>query len=156
MLHVYDRVLGSRSEATLVALSAIVTPLFIAMCLLDATRARVLSRIGARIQDRLDRRAFSAAIRRLMVAPDYAPALAAQQDVESIQRFLSSPLLAALSDLPWAPVFVAATFVPHPLMGWLAVAGIVVIFGVTFLNQWSTKGPLMRASAAAIQANRSS
>src|SRR5574343_1803903 len=68
MLQVYDRVLGSRSEATLVALSAIVIILFLAMGLLDAARARVLSRIGARMQEKLDRRAFSAAIRRLMVA----------------------------------------------------------------------------------------
>ena len=156
MLQVYDRVLGSRSEATLVALSVIVTLLFVAMGVLDAARARILSRIGARMQDGLDRRAFSAAIRRLMVAPDDPPAQAAQADVESIQRFWSSPLVAALSDLPWTPIFIAATFILHPLMGWLSVAGIAVIFGITLLNQWATKGPLNRASAAAIQANRSS
>ena len=156
MLQVYDRVLGSRSEATLVALSAIVILLFLAMGLLDAARSRILSRIGARMQERLDRRAFSAAIRRLMVAPDDPPALAAQQDVEAIQRLWSSPLVAALADLPWAPLFIAATFVLHPLMGWLSVAGIVLIFGITLWNQWATKGPLTRASAAAITANRSS
>lgn len=156
MLQVYDRVLGSRSEATLVALSAIVTLLFLAMGVLDASRARVLSRIGARMQDGLDRRAFSAAIRRLMVAPDDPAAHAAQADVESIQRFWASPLVAALSDLPWTPIFIAATFVLHPLMGWLSVAGIAVIFGITLLNQWATKGPLNRATSAAIQANRSS
>lgn len=156
MLQVYDRVLGSRSEATLVALTAIVILLFLAMGLLDAARARVLSRIGARMQERLDRRAFSAAIRRLMVAPDDPPALAAQQDVEAIQRLWSSPLVAALADLPWTPLFIAATFVLHPMMGWLSVAGIVLIFGITLLNQWATKGPLNRASAAAISANRSS
>jgi len=156
MLQVYDRVLGSRSEATLVALSAIVSLLFLAMGVLDASRARVLSRVGARMQDGLDRRAFSAAIRRLMVAPDDPAAHAAQADVESIQRFWASPLVAALSDLPWTPIFIAATFVLHPLMGWLSVAGIAVIFGITLLNQWATKGPLNRATSAAIQANRSS
>lgn len=156
MLQVYDRVLGSRSEATLVALSVIVTLLFVAMGVLDAARARILSRIGARMQDGLERRAFSAAIRRLMVAPDDAPAQAAQADVEAIQRFWSSPLVAALSDLPWTPIFIAATFVLHPLMGWLSVAGIGVIFAITLLNQWTTRTPLARASAAAIQANRTS
>lgn len=156
MLQVYDRVLGSRSEATLVALSVIVTLLFVAMGVLDAARARILSRIGARMQDGLERRAFSAAIRRLMVAPDDAPAQAAQADVEAIQRFWSSPLVAALSDLPWTPIFIAATFVLHPLMGWLSVAGISVIFAITLLNQWTTRTPLTRASAAAIQANRTS
>lgn len=156
MLQVYDRVLGSRSEATLVALSALAMLLFLAMGLLDAARSRILSRIGARMQDRLDRRVFSASIRRLMIAPDDAPALAAQQDVEAVQRFWASPLVAALSDLPWTPVFIAATFVLHPLMGWLAIAGIAVIFCITLMNQWITKGPLNRASSAAISANRSS
>jgi ATP-binding cassette subfamily C protein len=156
MLQVYDRVLGSQSEATLVALSAIAMLLFLAMGILETARSRILSRIGARLQDRLDRRAFSASIRRLMVAPEDAPALAAQQDVESIQRFWSSPLVSALADLPWTPLFIAATFVLHPLMGWLSVAGIIIIFGITMLNQWATRGHLARATAASIAANRSS
>ena len=48
MLQVYDRVLGSRSEATLVALTALVAFLFLAMGVLDHARGRVLARIGAR------------------------------------------------------------------------------------------------------------
>ena len=156
MLQVYDRVLGSRSDATLVALTTIVVILFLAMGVIDAARGRVLSRIGARMQERLDRRAFDASIRRLMVAPDDAPALAAQQDVESIQRFWSSPLVSALADLPWTPLFIGATFILHPWMGWLSVAGIAIIFGITLLNQWATKSHLSRASAAGIAANRSS
>ena len=52
MLQVYDRVLGSRSEATLVALSLLVTFLFLAMGLLDHARGRVMARIGAAMQHR--------------------------------------------------------------------------------------------------------
>ena len=156
MLQVYDRVLGSQSEATLVALTAIVVVLLLAMGILDGARSRVLARIGARLQDRLDRRAFQASIRRLMVAPDDGPALAAQQDVESIQRLWSSPLVSALADLPWTPLFIAATFVLHPWMGWLSVAGIVIIFAITLLNQWATGTHLSRANGAALAANRSS
>ncbi|MDO8277810.1 MAG: type I secretion system permease/ATPase, partial [Burkholderiaceae bacterium] len=39
MLQVYDRVLGSRSVATLVALSVLVTFLFLALGILDNVRA---------------------------------------------------------------------------------------------------------------------
>ena len=46
MLQIYDRVLTSRSEATLVALVAIVTFLFLMMGLLD--HARVLGAILTR------------------------------------------------------------------------------------------------------------
>src|SRR6056297_3322109 len=56
MLQVYDRVLGSRSEATLIALSILVAFLFAIMGLLDYSRGRVMARVGARFQARLDRR----------------------------------------------------------------------------------------------------
>lgn len=52
MLQVYDRVLTSRSEATLVALIGITAFLFLMMGLLDHARARVLARAGARFQRR--------------------------------------------------------------------------------------------------------
>ena len=56
VLQVYDRVLGSRSEATLVALSLVVVFLYTMMGLLDCTRGRVMGRVGVRFQHRLDRR----------------------------------------------------------------------------------------------------
>ena len=70
MLQVYDRVLGSRSEATLVALSVLATLLFLALGLLDAARSRVMARIGARIRAPLDRPLFPAATRRLTRQPN--------------------------------------------------------------------------------------
>ena len=50
MLQGYDRVLASRSEATLVALAGVVACLFLMMGLLDHFRARVLARAGARFR----------------------------------------------------------------------------------------------------------
>ena len=62
MLQIYDRVLTSRSEATLVALAAIVAFLFLMMGLLDHARARLCwRRAGARFQARLDGRVLDAA-----------------------------------------------------------------------------------------------
>ncbi|MFM2388820.1 MAG: hypothetical protein RLZZ437_375 [Pseudomonadota bacterium] len=154
MLQVYDRVLGSQSEATLVALTVLITFLFLAMGLLDHARARIMARIGARIQETLDRRVFSASVRRLTVLPNDQAALAAQRDLEAIQRFWASPVLLALFDVPWTPLFIGAIFVFHPFMGWLAVLGGVILIGVTILNQRTTEQPLMRANAATMQAER--
>jgi ABC-type protease/lipase transport system fused ATPase/permease subunit len=58
MLQVYDRVLGSRSEATLIALTLLVIFLYAMMGLLDFVRGRIMGRVGARFQARLDRRVF--------------------------------------------------------------------------------------------------
>ncbi|MCB1314219.1 MAG: type I secretion system permease/ATPase, partial [Sedimentitalea sp.] len=60
MLQVYDRVLGSRSEATLVALTLLVAFLYGVMGILDYTRGRIMARVGARFQAALDQRVFDA------------------------------------------------------------------------------------------------
>ncbi|MBT9244737.1 type I secretion system permease/ATPase [Gemmobacter fulvus] len=156
MLQVYDRVLGSRSEATLIALSVLVVFLFIAMGLLDHARGRIMARIGAAFQAKLDRRVFEAALRRSQLAPSDPAATAAQRDLEAIQRLWASPVLLAVFDIPWTPLFVAAIFIFHPWMGWLAVLGGVVLIIVTILNQRITKVPLTRANSATIVAERMS
>jgi ABC-type protease/lipase transport system fused ATPase/permease subunit len=50
MLQVYDRVLGSRSEETLVALFALVAALYALMGLLDYARRRLLARFAVRFR----------------------------------------------------------------------------------------------------------
>ena len=58
MLQVYDRVLGSRSEATLIALTLLVAFLYGMMGLLDFARGRIMGRVGSNFQARLDQRVF--------------------------------------------------------------------------------------------------
>ncbi len=154
MLQVYDRVLGSRSEATLVALSVLVVFLFSSMGLLDHARARVMARIGAAFQDRLDRRVFEAALRRLTLQPIEPTAIAAQRDLEAVQRLWSSPVLLALFDIPFMPVFIVAIFIFHPYLGWLAVLGGIVLVVITVLNQRVTQGPLLRTNSPTMHAER--
>lgn len=152
MLQVYDRVLGARSEHTLLALTILVAFLFLAMGLIDHSRGRVMARIGARLQEKLDRRVFGAALRRLSFAPGDPAATAAQRDLEAVQRLWSSPVLSALFDIPWTPLYFGAIFIFHPWLGWLSVAGGVILIGLTALNQRATREPLARANAATLKA----
>ena len=151
MLQVYDRVLGSRSEPTLWALTGLMAFLYLVMGILDYSRGRIMARVGARMQERLDRRVFAAALKRMQQAPNDPMALAAQRDLESVQRLWASPVLIAVFDIPWAPMFLAAIFVFHPLLGWLSVAGGLILVVVTILNQTLTKEPLKRANAATLK-----
>ena len=151
MLQVYDRVLGSRSEPTLWALTGLMAFLFLIMGILDYSRGRIMARVGARMQERLDRRVFAAALKRMQQAPGDPVALAAQRDLEAVQRLWASPVLIAVFDIPFAPMFLAAIFVFHPLLGWISVAGGVILVVVTVLNQTMTKDPLKRANAATLK-----
>jgi PrtD family type I secretion system ABC transporter len=152
MLQVYDRVLASQSEATLVALTGLVVLLYGLMAVLDYARGRILARIGARFQTLFDKRVFDAVMRR-SVDPGYRnrPATSVR-DLESIQRVFSSPAAFAVYDIPWTPIFLAAIFIFHPLLGWFAVAGGTILILATLLNQWITKRPqeeYQKASAVA-------
>ena len=68
MLQVYDRVLASRSEETLVVLSLLAAFMFLLMGLLDHARSRIMARVGARLQAALDARVLDASFRRLTLA----------------------------------------------------------------------------------------
>lgn len=154
MLQVYDRVLVSRSEETLLALSLLMAFLFVIMGVLDHARGRITARVGARLQEALDARVLSAAFRRLTVAPQDTAALAAQKDLDAIARFWASPVLLALFDAPWAPVFIAAIFVFQPWLGALALAGGLVILVLSLANQHATDRPLQAANLAGLAAER--
>lgn len=156
MLQVYDRVLASRSEPTLIALSVLVVFLFLAMGLLDHARSRVLSRIGAHIQVHLDKRVFAASLQRSSIEPNDPIAVQAQRDLEAWQRFWMSPISGALMDLPWTPIFLAAVFVFHPMLGWLAALGGAVLVAVTLINQITGKARILQASSATVAAERMS
>jgi ATP-binding cassette subfamily C protein len=156
MLQVYDRVLGSRSESTLVALSALALFLFVMMGVLELARSRIMARIGAKLQDRMDQRVFSAAMRRLTTQPNDPIARAAQRDLEAVQRLWASPVLLAVFDIPWTPFFIAAIFVFHPLLGWLAVAGGIFLVCITYLNQSWTEAPLNAANGLSLRADQQS
>jgi ATP-binding cassette subfamily C protein len=151
MLQVYDRVLGSRSEETLLALSLLVAFLFLMMGLLDYARGRVASRIGARFQDGLDERVFRATLARAGRTGQPQTGLS---DLEAIQRLLSSPVFLAIFDLPWTPLFLLAVFVFHPWLGWLALGGGAVLILITLINQSRSAEPLRDATRAAMLADR--
>lgn len=147
MLQVYDRVLGSRSVETLIALSALVAFLFAIMGFLDYARGRIMARVGARFQARLDRRVFDAVLRRSSVDPQNPGAATGLRDLEAVQRLISAPALMSAFDIPWTPLFLAAIFLFHPWLGILALAGGSLLILVALMNQMNTRKPLQESNA---------
>ncbi|MDF2233532.1 type I secretion system permease/ATPase [Albimonas sp. CAU 1670] len=151
MLQVYDRVLSSRSEATLLALIVIMGFLFLMMGVLDYARGRVLARAGARFQARLDNRVFEAILRRSVSPVERARPATGLRDLESIQRLLSGPAPFAVFDMPWTPVFLAAIFTFHWILGCIAIGGGLILVCLTWLNQIFSKKLQIDANVASAQ-----
>ena len=156
MMQVYDRVLASRSVETLTALFLLVVFLFTMMGLLDLARNRVMARVAARFQEKMEGRVFTAALQDGNAAGSDLIVRGGMRDLEAVQRLISSPVLMALFDLPWAPFFLAAVYLFHPVLGMVATAGMAVLVVSTLLNQWLSRDSLQRATIAGQAADRMS
>ena len=148
MLQIYDRVLPSRSEETLLALTLLVAALYSFMGILDYARTRIAARIGATMQARLDARVFNAVLRRSVLSSERSKPASGLKDLESVQKLMGSPVLFAVFDMPWAPVYIFAIFTFHPWLGYLSIVGGLILVAVTILNQILTRRPEIEANIA--------
>ncbi|MCE8471414.1 type I secretion system permease/ATPase, partial [Rhodovulum sulfidophilum] len=55
---------------------------------------------------------------------------------------------------PWTPVFLAAIFLFHPLLGFAAIGGGAVLILATLVNRWVTGGALERSQSRSSRAAR--
>jgi ATP-binding cassette subfamily C protein len=150
MLQIYDRVLASRSLSTLVGISLIVLAAYLLQGGLDAIRSKMLARIGARFDEMLSGRVYELVATLPLKGPRSVTGLQPIRDLDQIRGFLSGLGPTALFDLPFMPLFFAGCFLIHPWLGWLAVAGGVVIVALTLLTEVRSRAPIkdMTQSAA--------
>ena len=151
LLQVFDRVLTSRSNETLVFLTIGAALALAVMAALDMIRAQLLAAGGAA----LDRTLGARVLQRLLAEAarrgggEQANAL---RDAHCVRAFFSGAGILALFDLPWLPFFVLVIFLFHPLMGAFALCGALVMLTLAVLNERLTRRPLERAQAEARRA----
>lgn len=148
MLQVYDRVLASRSVATLVALSVLTAGLFALQAILEIIRAQVLSRVGARIERDLLEPVHELLLRLPLAGRSPAEVTQPIRDMEAIRGFMSGQAPIAFFDLPWMPFYLAFIFLLHPWLGLLSLAGMVILVGLTLLTEGRLRQPSRDATAA--------
>ena len=145
MLQVYDRVLDSRSIPTLLALTGLTAGLFALYGFLDALRSRMSARFANVLDGRISSSLFAASVRFRLVAnaPKAADPI---RDGDVVRQFLASPSPMTLMDLRWVPVYLAIVFVFHVWLGWLVVAGSLVIATLMIVNEAIARQPSQEAN----------
>jgi ATP-binding cassette subfamily C exporter for protease/lipase len=133
MLQVFDRVLSSRSELTLLAMSLITLFLFGVMAFAEWMRSRVLVQAGVRIDGVLGSRIFNASFEAQLAPSGVRPA-GAFSDLIQVRQFLTGNGALAFFDTPWTPVYLAVLYVLHPMLGYVALVfavlqGLLAWFG---------------------------
>ena len=151
MLQVYDRVLTSRSELTLLALSLITLVLLAVLAASEAVRSRVLVRAGLRFDQRLSSRVFRASFGAVLGPPAAAPSRAFGDLIE-LRQFLTGQGIFALCDAPWSPLYIGVLFLLHPWLGVLAIGFVLIQAALAWLGHRRTVAPLAAASAAQAEA----
>jgi ATP-binding cassette subfamily C protein PrsD len=140
MLQVYDRVLASRSLPTLVALTLLVCVLYAFYAFIEWVRSRMAIRFAGTIDEALSPDLFRAAVR-LRLMPAGMGEADPVRDLDSLRQFASGPGPLALFDLPWLPVYLAIVFLFHPMLGWLATGGALVITTLLVINELMSRQP---------------
>ncbi|MGY3411932.1 ATP-binding cassette subfamily C protein [Bradyrhizobium sp. GM5.1] len=147
MLQVYDRVISSASEITLLMLTIALLMAFLALAGLDAVRARVLTRASIRLDQTIAARVMTAIIHRSAGAGGARSQLL--RDFDTFRQFVTGLGIHAIFDLPWAPIYIAVIFVLHPFLGAFALGCSILLILVALLNEWLVRLPLTEAAEAA-------
>lgn len=147
MLQVYDRVLLSRSEQTLIALFSVALFCLVLLGFIDVIRNWLLNRISAQFDRDLGKITFS----QVMSNGESTKAI---NDLNSIRSFLNAPYLLALFDVPWMPLFLGFVYMLHPMLGHIGLLGAIVLFVLAIINDSLTKDNSKKSNEAFSAASR--
>lgn len=152
MMQIYNRVLPSESESTLVMLTGLVCFALAALAALEATRAQVLVRLGGKLEHDLNRRVVEAAFSTTLRSGE-GSSHRALRDFDTIRSFVWSSVPSALCDVIWTPLFVMVVFVFHPVLGSVALGAAIALLCLALINDAATRPSLEEASRQASEAN---
>lgn len=154
MLQLYDRVLTSKSEDTLLMLTLIVVILFISMALFEIIRSKILIKLGNQLDLTLSKRIFDS----LFELEKKYPTKSSSRfltDLTQMRQFMTGNGLFAFFDAPWIIVYIVVLFIFHPMFGVFAIFAALVLFGLAIVNEYSTKKELEVANKLNVESNMS-
>ncbi|MDD5175473.1 MAG: type I secretion system permease/ATPase [Sterolibacterium sp.] len=152
MLQVFDRVMLSRSEFTLVALTLVMLFFFAVMAFAEWARSRLLVRTGVKLDEHLNTRVFNASFEAHLNQLGRNPAQAFS-DLTNVRQFMTGQGLFAFMDAPWTPIYMFVLYMLHPLLGLLSVIFCLMLIGLAYLSHRLTHAPIDKAMEAGMQVN---
>jgi ATP-binding cassette subfamily C exporter for protease/lipase len=140
MLQVYDRVLVSQSELTLLVSTLILVALLVLVGLIELMRSRLLVRVGIKLDQSLSPVLFGAALEAQRHQLQNNPTQVFS-DLTQIRQFLTGNGIFAFFDAPWFFVYLGVLFLLHPMLGWLGLGCAVVLICIAWLGHRMTAQP---------------
>lgn len=150
MMQVFDRVMASRNETTLLVLTVLALGLFLLSSVVEWIRGQVMIKMSVGIDLDLGERLFGAAFQKSLKEHNANPAQV-MSDLNALRQFLTGPALIALLDLPWMPIFLIVTALLHPWLGLFTLLGALILFALAIWNESATREGLEEANQMSVQ-----
>ncbi len=152
MLQIYDRVLTSQNQLTLLMLSLIIIVFIAVMAFAEWIRSRLLVRAGVRFDEALNGRIFRAGFRAELEQSGHNPSQALS-DLTNIRQFLTGHGTIAFFDLPWTPIYIGVSFLLHPVLGWVSIFFVTNLLILAIVSRRLAAKPGEEASKAEVEVN---
>jgi len=143
MLQVYDRVVPTAGKTTLLFVTLALALSLLALSGLDMVRNRLLVRASERVDALLSPR-----ILEQMMATETGSTAQAMRDFDAIRSTIGTPVVAAMFDAPWTPVFLIVSFMLHFWIGIMAVVSAALLIALAWSNQRATQARMEVATTA--------
>ena len=153
MMQVFDRVMSSRNEMTLLLLTIMALGLFLLSSMVEWIRGQVMIRMSEGIDQDLGERIFGVAFQKSLKEHNANPAQV-MSDLNALRQFVTGSSLISLLDLPWMPIFLIVTGLLHPWLGLFTLLGAVILFVLAIWNEHATRKGLDEANQMSVQASR--
>ncbi|MEN9384125.1 MAG: hypothetical protein RL323_1268 [Pseudomonadota bacterium] len=151
MLQVYDRVMVSRSEVTLLAVSVITLFFFVVIGFSEWSRSRLLVRTGVRLDEVLSTRVFNASFESNLSQAGGNPSRAFA-DLTELRQFITGNGVFAFFDSPWTPIYIGVLFLLHPFLGFLAIGFALLQAALAWFGHRRTVAPAKAAQESQAEA----
>jgi len=152
MMQVYDRVLTSQSEATLLALTLISLFLIAMYGILECCRSFALIGLGRLIDRRLSSRVFEALFVHGSLRGSDRVGAQPLRDLEQVRSFVSTTGLTTSLDMPWIPVFLVILYIVHPFFAFFGTVAVFIVIGSALAQAFLSTKKLAEASNNNVQA----
>ena len=152
MMQVFDRVLATRNLDTLLYLTLIAIFAIAILAILEAVRGTIMQRVASWVENKVAPEGFARALESQLRGRPYR--MEALRDLAVCRGYLGSPGSLALYDVPWVPIYLAVIFMLHPVMGWVALGGALLLFLLTLANEFITSDLLREANTMGMASQR--
>ena len=134
LLQIYDRVLLSQSELTLLSVSLVALYFFLLIAFSEWSRSRLLVRAGVLFDQQINAQVFASSFKAALGNSGQRPG-EAFTDLNSLRQFMTGNGIFVFFDAPWTPIYVIVAWLLHPWLGYLSLLFIANLLYLAWHHQ---------------------